>query len=64
MVFAMCCVCLVAQSCPTLCDPMNCSPQGFSVHGDSPCKSALVGGQALLQVIFPTQGSSPGHIPT
>ena len=24
---------LVAQSCPTLCDPMNCSPPGFSVHG-------------------------------
>ena len=22
---------LVAQSCPTLCDPMNCSPPGFSV---------------------------------
>ena len=24
---------LVAQLCPTLCDPMNCSPPGFSVHG-------------------------------
>ena len=23
----------VAQSCPTLCDPMNCSPPGFSIHG-------------------------------
>ena len=23
----------VAQSCPTLCDPMNCSPPGSSVHG-------------------------------
>ena len=22
-----------AQSCPTLCDPMDCSLQGFSVHG-------------------------------
>ena len=21
------------QSCPTLCDPMNCSPPGSSVHG-------------------------------
>ena len=21
------------QSCPTLCDPMNCSPPVFSVHG-------------------------------
>ena len=23
----------VAQSCPTLCDPMDCSPPGFSIHG-------------------------------
>ena len=21
------------QSCPTLCDPMDCSPPGYSVHG-------------------------------
>ena len=28
------CVCvLVARSCPTLCDPTNCRPPGFSVHG-------------------------------
>ena len=28
------CVCvLVAQSCPTLCDCMDCSPPGSSVHG-------------------------------
>ena len=24
---------LVAQSCPNLCDPMDCSPPGSSVHG-------------------------------
>ena len=30
---AFVCVCLVAQSCPTLCDPMDCSPPGSSVHG-------------------------------
>ena len=24
---------LVAQSCPTLCDPLDCSPPGSSVHG-------------------------------
>ena len=24
---------LATQSCPTLCDPMDCSPTGFSVHG-------------------------------
>ena len=23
----------IAQSCPTLCDPMDCSPPGSSVHG-------------------------------
>ena len=23
---------LIAQSCPTLCDPMNCSQSGSSVH--------------------------------
>ena len=28
----MCSLCC-AQSCPTLCDPMDCSPPGFSVHG-------------------------------
>ena len=26
-------VCLVTQSCPTLCDPMDCGPPGSSVHG-------------------------------
>ena len=29
----LCCACLVAQSCPTLCDPMDCSPPGSSVPG-------------------------------
>ena len=24
---------LITQSCPTLCDPMDCSPPGSSVHG-------------------------------
>ena len=24
---------LVAQACPTLCNPMDCSPPGSSVHG-------------------------------
>ena len=26
-------LCLVTQSCPTLCDPMDCSPPGSSVYG-------------------------------
>ena len=29
-------VCLVTQSCLTLCDPVDCNPPGFSVHVDSP----------------------------
>ena len=28
-----CAVCLVTQSCLTLCDPMDCNPSGSSVHG-------------------------------
>ena len=51
---------LVAQSCPTLCDPMDCIQPGSSVHGDSPGKDTGVGCHALLQGIFPTQGLNPG----
>ena len=42
-----------------LCDPMDCSPPGFSDHGDSPGKNTGVGCHALLQGIFWTQGSNP-----
>ena len=45
------------QSCPTLCDPMDCSPPGSSVHGISQAR-ILVGCHFLLQEIFPTQGSN------
>ena len=53
-------LCLVAQLSPPLCDPMDCSPLGSSVHGDSPGKNTGVGCQSLLQGIFPTQGLNPG----
>ena len=53
-------VCFVTQLCPTLCDPMDCSPPGSSVHGDSIDKNTGVGCHALLQGIFPTQGLNPG----
>ena len=53
-------MCIVVQLCPTLCDPMDCSPPGSSVHGDSLGKNTGVGCHALLQGIFPTQGSNPG----
>ena len=33
IVWCFYCCCLVTESCPTLCDPMYCSPQGSSVHG-------------------------------
>ena len=53
-------LCLVAQSCLTLCNPMDCSASGSPVHGDSPGKNTGVGCRALLQGIFPTHGLNPG----
>ena len=53
-------LCLVTQSCPTLCGPVYCSPPGSSVHRDSLGKNTRVGCCLLLQGIFPTQGSNLG----
>ena len=36
------CMCLVAQLCPVLCNPMDCSPPGPSIHGDSADKNTGV----------------------
>ena len=36
-------LCLVAQLCLTLCGPVDCSPPGSSVYGDSPGKNTGVG---------------------
>ena len=47
---------LVTQSCPPLCDPMDCSLSGSSAHGDSPGKKTEVGCHAPLQGLLPTQG--------
>ena len=52
-------LCLVAQLCPTVCDPMDCNPPGSSVHENSPGKNTGVGCHALLQGIFLT-GIEPG----
>ena len=41
-----------AQSCPTLCDPMDI--------GHSPGQNTGVGSLSLLQGIFATQRSNPG----
>ena len=53
-------LCIVAQLCPTLCDPMDCSLPGSSGHGDSPGKNTGVDCHALLQGSFLTLGSNPG----
>ena len=50
---------IVAQSCPTLCNPMDCSPPGFSVHGDSSGRNTGVGCHTLLQGIFQPRNQTP-----
>ena len=50
--------CVYAQLCVTLCDPMDGSPRGSSVHGLFSGKNTGVGSHSLLQGIFPTQGSN------
>ena len=50
----MVCVCLVAQSCLSLCDPMD--PTRLLSPWDSAGKNTGVGSHSLLQGIFLTQG--------
>ena len=57
---SLCCAVLSHSVLSTLCNPMDCSPQGSFVHRGSPGKNTGVGCHALLQGIFPTQGSNPG----
>ena len=47
-------ICLVAKSCPTFCDPMDCSPSGSSVHGISQART-------LEWVPIPSSMESSGH---
>ena len=47
------------QSCPTLCDPMVCSPPASSDHGILQARILGMGCYVLLQGIFPTQGLNP-----
>ena len=49
---------LITQSCPTLCDPMDCGQPGSSVHRISQTGNTGVGSYSLFQGIFPTQGSN------
>ena len=52
--------CAESLSCLTLCDHMDCSPPGSSVHEDSPGKNTGVDCYALLQGISPPRGSNTG----
>ena len=52
-------LCLVAQWCPTLCDPVDCSPRGSSVHGDSLGRNTGVGCHALPPGDPPDPGIKP-----
>ena len=54
------CQCMPAQSCPNLCNPMDCSPPGFSVQWNFPDKNTGMGCYFLPHGIFLTQGSHPG----
>ena len=56
----LCVSLLVTQSCPTLCDPMDCSPTRLLCPWDSPGKNTGVGCHFLPQGIFPTQGWNLG----
>ena len=49
-------VCLVNQSCPTLCNPMDCSSSGSSVHEDSPGKNT---GLCVLRIFPLVQANAP-----
>ena len=51
---------LVVQLCPTLWDPMNCSPPGSSVDGILQARILEWVRHSLLQGIFLVQGSNPG----
>ena len=62
-VCACVCVCvsvgLVARLCLTLCDPMDCSPPGSSIHGISQARLLGVGCHLLLQGDLPDPGIKP-----
>ena len=60
-IYTYMCACVLSHS--VMSDslrPHGLQLPGSSVHGDSPDKNTGVGCQALLQGIFPIQGSNPG----
>ena len=50
----------VFQSCPTLCDPVDCSLPGSSVHGIFQARILEWVAISFSRRIFPTQGLNPG----
>ena len=48
----------VVQLCLTLCNPVDCSPLGSSIHGFLQARRLEC--HFLIQGIFQTQGSNPG----
>ena len=55
----VCVMCVHAQSCLTLCNPMDCSLPGSSFPWNFPGKNTAVGCHFLLQEIFQARGSNP-----
>ena len=51
-----CCCCLVTQSCQTVCNPLDCSPPGSSVHGILQARILEWVAMPFFQEIFPIQG--------
>ena len=50
----------VTESCPTLWDPMDCSPPGSTVYGIPQGKNTGVAFHSFPQGIFPTKELNPG----
>ena len=56
----ICCCCLVAKPCPTLCDPMDYSPPGSTVHGIFQARTLEVGCQPCPALCDPVDYGPPG----
>ena len=54
-------MCVCSQSCPTLCDPMDCSPPGSSGHGIF--QARILMGVGRLSFLIPGDLPNPGIEP-
>ena len=54
--------CLLLQSCPTLCNPMNCSLPGFSVHGIPQGKNMEWVAMLSSRTSSPPSDQTPQHL--